>query len=127
MTCLEILNCGCCMILNIQQSMQENTVSVILWSLHSYSLRGDWILNRHHICRFLNLTLDIWSNFLKKKKRKKISYLLFFFRVLFKKTQLFSFASFASCSSRPEPNLNPTQNQNLTQTSTDLNPNLIQT
>ena len=129
MTCLEILNCGCCMILNIQQSMQGNTVSVILWSLHSYSLRGDWILNRHHICRFLNLTLDIWSNFLKKKKRKKIFYLLFFFRVLFKKTKLFSFASFASCSSRPEPNLNPTQNQNqnLTQTSTELNPNLIRT
>ena len=117
MTCLEILNCGCCMILNIQQSMQGNTVSVILWSLHSSikifeSLRGDWILNRHCICRFLNLTLDIWSNFLKKKKRKKIFYLLFFFRVLFKKTQLFSFASFCcilciKTRTQPKPNPKP--------------------
>ena len=77
------------MILDIQQSIQENTVSVILSSLHSSikvfeSLRGDWILNRHRICRFLNLTLDIWSNFLKKKKRKKI-FCLLFFPVLFKK------------------------------------------
>ena len=103
--------------------MQGNTVSVILWSLHSYSLRGDWILNRHHICRFLNLTLDIWSNFLKKKKGKKYFTSFFSFASFLKRRNFFHLhLSVASCSSRPEPDLklNP-------KTSTELNPNLIRT
>ena len=111
--------------------MQGNTVSVILWSLHSSikifeSPRGDWILNRHHICWFLYLTLDIWSNFLKKKKRKKYFTSFFSFPSFLKRHNFFHLhLSVSSCSSRPQSN--PTQNQTLTQTSTELNPNLIRT
>ena len=35
------------------------------------------LLGRHFGCRPLDPTLDIWSNFVKKKKEKKAFYVLF--------------------------------------------------
>ena len=59
---------------------------MFFWIQGQHHQRSHVILGRHFGCRPLDPTLDIWSNFVKKKA----FYLLFFFCYFFlKKTQLF--------------------------------------
>ena len=60
----------------IRQTLQPATERIEFWKFphadQAYfpiNISGKtFILGRYHICRPLNLTLDIWSNFMKRKK-----------------------------------------------------------
>ena len=49
---------------------------VFVGTFRSLRVKYQYILDRHHAWRSLDPTLDIWSNFVKKKRKEKAFYLL---------------------------------------------------